>query len=65
MRRRDFLGFIGGTVTAPLLVPSPSLAQQPAIPVIGYLSSKDEAAEAGIVAAIRRGLAERGRPPLG
>jgi putative ABC transport system substrate-binding protein len=30
------------------------------MPIIGYLSSKGEAAEAGIVAAIRKGLGERG-----
>ncbi len=35
-------------------------AQQPATPVIGYLSSKGEAAEAGITAAIRRGLGDMG-----
>ena len=34
--------------------------QQSVRPVIGYLSSKGEAAEAGIIAAIRKGLAERG-----
>ncbi len=57
MRRRDFISLIGGSVMAG---PLAARAQQPAVPVIGYLSSKDEAAEAGIVAAIRRGLAERG-----
>jgi ABC-type uncharacterized transport system substrate-binding protein len=60
MRRRDCFAWIGGTATAPLFAPPRSFAQQPAVPVIGYLSSKGEAAEAGIVAAIRKGLGERG-----
>lgn len=60
MRRRDFLTWIGGAAAAPAFTLRRSLAQQPAMPVIGYLSSKGEAAEAGIVAAIRKGLGERG-----
>ncbi len=60
MRRREFIAWIGSAAAAPALAPLPSLAQQPAMPVIGYLSSKGEAAEAGIVAAIRKGLGERG-----
>jgi putative ABC transport system substrate-binding protein len=39
-------------------LPSAAGAQQPA--TIGYLSSKNEAAEAGIVAAARQGLAQNG-----
>jgi putative ABC transport system substrate-binding protein len=56
MKRREFIKVIGGAAAWPLS----ARAQQPATPTIGYLSSKGEAAEAGIVAAIRRGLAERG-----
>jgi putative tryptophan/tyrosine transport system substrate-binding protein len=55
--RRLFISALGGTaVSWPLAV----RAQQSTMPVIGYLSSKGEAAEAGIIAAIRKGLAERG-----
>lgn len=59
MRRRDFFAWIGGAAVAPTFSALPSNAQPTAIPVIGYLSSKGETAEAGTVAAIRKGLAER------
>jgi hypothetical protein len=50
--------WIGGAAIAPTLA-LPSDAQPTPNPVIGYLSSKGETAEAGTVAAIRKGLAER------
>jgi putative tryptophan/tyrosine transport system substrate-binding protein len=57
MRRRDLFPLAGAAVAGwPLAV----RAQQPAMPVMGYLSSKGEAAEAGILAAVRKGLAESG-----
>lgn len=56
MRRRDFLGAVGGVAVWPLAAP----AQQSATPLIGYLSSKGPAAEAVIVAAMKKGLEERG-----
>jgi hypothetical protein len=57
MRRRDFIMLIGGATAAwPLAV----RAQQPAIPIIGYLSSGTEAGFAPLVAAFRRGLNEAG-----
>ena len=55
--RRQFISAIGGTAVA---WPLAARAQQPAMPMIGYLSSKGEAAEAGIIGAIRKGLEERG-----
>ena len=55
--RRDFLPLIGALVAG---WPRASRAQQPAIPIMGYLSSKGEAAEAGILTAVRKGLAENG-----
>jgi putative ABC transport system substrate-binding protein len=57
VRRRDFFALIGATVAG---WPFAARAQQPAMPVMGYLSSKGEAAEAGILAAVRKGLAENG-----
>ena len=54
VRRRDFLTLIGGSVVAR---PMNARAQNVAIPTVGYLSSKDERAEAGIIAGIRKGLA--------
>lgn len=57
MRRRDLFPIAGALVAGwPLAAP----AQQPAVPVIGYLSSKDAVAETGIVSAVRKGLAENG-----
>jgi putative ABC transport system substrate-binding protein len=57
IERRRFIGLFGGAAMA---WPLAAHAQQPATPVIGYLSSKGEAAEAGITAAIRRGLGDMG-----
>ena len=55
--RREFIGGLSG---ATIVWPLAARAQQPTMPVIGYLSSKGEAAEVGITAAIRKGLEERG-----
>jgi putative tryptophan/tyrosine transport system substrate-binding protein len=57
MRRRDFLGVVGGAVVGS---PRVARAQQPAIPVIGYLTSRSAGETAALVAAFRKGLAEAG-----
>src|SRR5260370_15266346 len=57
MRRRAFIKLIGGAATS---LPLAAHAQQPAMPVIGYLSSKGEVAEAGITTAMRQGLRDSG-----
>jgi putative tryptophan/tyrosine transport system substrate-binding protein len=58
MRRRDFIAGLGGAATWPAFRPSGTLAQQPARPVIGYLSTF---AAIGLApAAFRKGLAEAG-----
>jgi putative tryptophan/tyrosine transport system substrate-binding protein len=57
MRRRDFIMLLSG---AAVVWPLAARAQPSATPVIGYLSSKGEKSEAGIVAAVRKGLEERG-----
>ena len=57
MRRREFMTMFAGAAGA---WPLDALAQQSAIPVIGFLSSASPNAYAGRVAAFRKGLNESG-----
>jgi putative tryptophan/tyrosine transport system substrate-binding protein len=57
MRRREFITLLGGTaVTWPLT----ARAQQPAMPVVGFLRDATPAGSGFIVAGLRKGLAEAG-----
>jgi putative ABC transport system substrate-binding protein len=56
MRRREFLGVLGGAATWPL----PARAQQPAMPVVGFLRSTSLAEFPHLVTAFRQGLKEIG-----
>jgi putative ABC transport system substrate-binding protein len=57
MQRREFFALLGGLWAA---MPPAARAQQTGLPVVGYLSSKSESAEAGIIAAVRQGLKDSG-----
>lgn len=54
--RREFVGLLGGAA----ILPTAAAAQQPALPVIGYLGSESPEAYASRLKAFRAGLADMG-----
>ena len=61
MRRREFIPLLGGAMLAPaVLWPLAVLAQQPAMPVIGFLNSGSRELFEARVTAFHQGLSDTG-----
>jgi putative ABC transport system substrate-binding protein len=56
VKRRTFIAGLGSAVVWPVV----ARAQQPAMPVIGYLGARSSETDVAMLAAVRRGLAEIG-----
>ena len=56
LRRREFIATLGGAAAWPLA----ARAQQPAMPVIGFMSSRSPEDSVNVLTAFQRGLGEGG-----
>ena len=60
MRRRAFISLVGGAAASAVSWPLAARAQQPTIPIVGYVHSDSPQTVAGLLAAFREGLSETG-----
>jgi putative tryptophan/tyrosine transport system substrate-binding protein len=60
MKRREFIAGLGAAAASPILWPPAARAQQPAMPVIGYLSARSSESDVSMLSAFHRGLNETG-----
>jgi putative ABC transport system substrate-binding protein len=60
MKRREFIAGLGAAASSSLLQPRAVRAQQSAMPVVGYLSSRSPGESAAVASAFRQGLGESG-----
>ena len=60
MRRREFLGLLGGAATVPFARPLAARAQQPSTGVIGYLNTQSPDGFTVQLRRFRQGLKETG-----
>jgi putative ABC transport system substrate-binding protein len=60
MRRRDFILLLGGAAASPLVRPLAARAQQPAMPVVGFLQPGSPAESGHFAEAFRKGLKDTG-----
>ena len=60
MRRREFIAALGGAAVSPGTWPVAARAQQPAMPVVGFILSETPDVSASRVRAFRQGLSETG-----
>jgi len=60
MRRRELISLLGGAAAASMLRPLAVRAQQPVMPVVGFLNAADPEGYAPMLSAVLKGLGEAG-----